>query len=219
VTRFRHPVPEALVLLLVSCALAALVSLVPPGGPSSFMRTLGPTLAVLAWTAPAYLLAAWRGVDPLSEHGLLVWPKRWVPAGFAVMGVLFVYVVGFLVVVAGWRGGPIPIPRPELTPATLVLTFLWHVPFVALPEEYFFRGILQPALSGEKQPWRGVLLASAAFALAHVVLQGDPWRASVFFPSLVFGWLRERTGSLIPPILFHATCNAVELGLRAGWRW
>jgi membrane protease YdiL (CAAX protease family) len=38
----------------------------------------------------------------------------------------------------------------------------------------------------------------------------SPQRLLVFFPSLVFGWLRLRTGSLLPGIFFHALCNGVE---------
>ncbi|HPQ81946.1 MAG TPA: CPBP family glutamic-type intramembrane protease, partial [bacterium] len=30
---------------------------------------------------------------------------------------------------------------------------------------------------------------------------------SIFFPALVFGYLRERTGSITAPALFHAASN------------
>jgi uncharacterized protein len=91
---------------------------------------------------------------------------------------------------------------------------------VALPEELFYRGYLQPRLDGlgerlGARRWRvfgaevglGLPLASVAFAFAHVIAVWDPGRLSVFFPSLVFGWLRARTGSLWAACVFHALCN------------
>ena len=34
---------------------------------------------------------------------------------------------------------------------------------------------------------------------------------SVFFPSLLFGWLRERTGTIVTPMVYHAGCNLMVL--------
>lgn len=85
--------------------------------------------------------------------------------------------------------------------------------FVALPEEYFYRGYVQPTLSGlTGRRATAVVLASVAFALGHVLIDLAPLRLTVFFPSLVFGWLRERSGGLVAPLVYHAACNVmVEL--------
>jgi membrane protease YdiL (CAAX protease family) len=32
----------------------------------------------------------------------------------------------------------------------------------------------------------------------------------VFFPALLFGWLRERTGTIVGSTLFHAACNILS---------
>jgi membrane protease YdiL (CAAX protease family) len=87
---------------------------------------------------------------------------------------------------------------------------------VALPEELFFRGYVQGRLA-EAWPARRRLLgapvggalvaASALFALCHLAVQGNPATLAVFFPGLVFGWLRARSGSILPGTLFHALCN------------
>jgi membrane protease YdiL (CAAX protease family) len=53
----------------------------------------------------------------------------------------------------------------------------------------------------------GLVLASAVFALGHVATTGHVARLSVFFPSLVFGWLRSRTGGIGASVAFHAACN------------
>jgi uncharacterized protein len=94
---------------------------------------------------------------------------------------------------------------------------------IALPEEAFFRGYLQSALDRVWLPrWRvlgadlgpGWLVASAIFAFGHVLTKPNPARLAVFFPALVFGWLRRRTGGIGASVLFHASCNlfSEELG-------
>lgn len=87
---------------------------------------------------------------------------------------------------------------------------------VALPEETFFRGFLQARLE-ERWPasrrilgapvGRALVVQAGLFALCHVAVQGNLAVAAVFFPGLLFGWLRARTGSLLAGTLFHALCN------------
>lgn len=86
----------------------------------------------------------------------------------------------------------------------------------ALPEEYFFRGYLQTRL---EQVWparwrvagggigKALVVTSLLFALGHVIVDFRPLRLAVFFPSLLFGWLRSATGSIGAAVLFHACCN------------
>ncbi len=88
---------------------------------------------------------------------------------------------------------------------------------VALPEEFFYRGYLLTrldALFPPKTIWGiplswGNLICSLLFALTHFVIGWNAYRLSVFFPSLIFGMLKQRTRSLLAPILFHATSNIV----------
>ena len=96
---------------------------------------------------------------------------------------------------------------------------------VALPEEAFFRGYLQTALD-RALPMRvrvlgadlgpGILIASALFALGHLATIPSPARLAVFFPSLVFGWLRARTKGIGAGVVFHAACNLLSDGLARG---
>ena len=98
-----------------------------------------------------------------------------------------------------------------------MLMFLWvQLLLVALPEELFYRGYLQTRLQqlfgrrlvifgGDVGP--AVLVTSAVFALGHLIAIPAPGRLAVFFPSLLFGWLRDRTGSIVPGIVFHALSN------------
>jgi hypothetical protein len=128
------------------------------------------------------------------------------------------------------HGRPIPARNiyhgPQATTAPPSYTFFrdyWWLIYlvimqcfmVALPEELFYRGYMQTRLDavfpihykwGIPLSW-GNLLVSILFALTHFLIGFEPHRLSVFFPSLVFGALRHRTGSLLAPILFHACSN------------
>jgi membrane protease YdiL (CAAX protease family) len=94
---------------------------------------------------------------------------------------------------------------------------------VALPEEAFFRGYLQSALErhwpkGSRkvlaaQVGLGWLVASLVFAVGHMLTIVHPSRLAVFFPALLFGWLRARTGGVGAGIVFHALCNLLTLVL------
>lgn len=101
-------------------------------------------------------------------------------------------------------------------PASFALLAANQVLVVALPEEMFFRGYLLGRLEEVWPPDRrlfgapvgGALVASAAlFALGHFLVDFNPARLAVFFPGLVFGWMRARTGSIAAGTAYHALCN------------
>lgn len=93
-----------------------------------------------------------------------------------------------------------------------------HLGLVALPEEWFFRGYLQTRLDtllgrprrllGADVGW-GLVLAALAFALLHPILLPGFHRLLVFFPALLFGWLRARTGAIGASVLVHALSNVL----------
>ena len=100
---------------------------------------------------------------------------------------------------------------------------LWRIAsqlgVIALPEEYFFRGYLQSELARVWPPRRrlfgggvGVYLVvtSALFALGHLLVGFNPLRLAVFFPSLLFGWMRAATGSILASVLLHAASNVIS---------
>lgn len=94
---------------------------------------------------------------------------------------------------------------------------------VALPEEVFYRGYLQTRLDqlvGRDRRVLGVdvnvaslLITSALFAVGHYATIPAPARLAVFFPSLLFGWMRRATGGVAAPVVYHAACNIlVDIG-------
>jgi len=99
----------------------------------------------------------------------------------------------------------------------LLLTFATQLLLVAVPEEVFYRGYLQGRLDqliGADRRLFGVLwnpqsaaLSSALFALAHLATIPHPARLAVFFPSLLFAWMRRAYGNTLTPAIFHALCN------------
>jgi membrane protease YdiL (CAAX protease family) len=106
----------------------------------------------------------------------------------------------------------------------LVLTQLLGI---AVPEEMFYRGYVQTALDDAFPSWRfqlfgatigaGVILGSLIFAVGHFATHAHPARLTVFFPSLVFGWLRARTGGVGASVFFHASCNLYSAYLTDGY--
>jgi membrane protease YdiL (CAAX protease family) len=87
---------------------------------------------------------------------------------------------------------------------------------IALPEEAFYRGYLQTRLDEAWKPNVSVLgtrvgpalvVASAIFAIGHLATEVNPNRLAVFFPALLFGWLRNRHGGIGSAAAVHALCN------------
>ncbi len=86
---------------------------------------------------------------------------------------------------------------------------------VALPEEFFYRGYLQTRFRDAWPRGRIVFgarlgpafwLTAVLFALGHLAIF-QVWRLGVFFPALIFGWMRERSHSVVGAALFHAAAN------------
>ncbi len=111
------------------------------------------------------------------------------------------------------------VPR---VPPGFVLAALVQFLAVALPEELFYRGWMQTAWA-RKGPARtvlgapigpGFLATQALFAAGHLVSL-QPWRLATFFPALLFGWLRARTGGVVAPAVAHTLSNLLVLFLEA----
>ncbi len=121
------------------------------------------------------------------------------------------------VVVGRYRGGTddgiVETSRSLWWLASFVIV---HLGLVALPEEWFFRGYLQTRLDDRfgtpvsllgAPLGVGVVLAALAFALLHPILLPGVHRLLVFFPALLFGWIRARTGNIGAAVIVHAGSN------------
>jgi uncharacterized protein len=112
-----------------------------------------------------------------------------------------------------WRGWS---PAAADLPPDFALLAVTQLVVIAVPEELFFRGYLLDRLEQRWPParklfgapvGRALLVSSLLFAVGHVLVDLNPQRVAVFFPALVFGWMRARTGSIAAGAAFHALCN------------
>ena len=92
--------------------------------------------------------------------------------------------------------------------------WLFLMPVLVYPvlEEIVFRGVVQDWLASLSRRSWGILslanlLTSLCFAALHLIHQPPLWAALVFFPSLIFGYFRERHDTLGTPILLHVFYN------------
>jgi membrane protease YdiL (CAAX protease family) len=92
--------------------------------------------------------------------------------------------------------------------------FLLPVLFYPVVEEIIFRGLVQELVRDYiSKAFLGPLtianlLTSVLFTALHFIYHPPLAAALVFFPSLVFGFFKERSAGLKAPILLHAFYNA-----------
>ena len=189
-------------------------------------------VAVLLLYAP--VMAAWRRGEDIADYGFRLAPLgRGLALAGGAIGVLFplfalAYLTFYEVVCSadelrrlavpgvcarflGWEGWRLPHLDGGFAEQVLV-----QVVVVALPEELFFRGyllqLLERALPPRRRLWGGgigwaLVISAALFALIHLPRQGDPRALATFFPGLLFGWMRSKTGSILAPTVTHAASN------------
>lgn len=116
-----------------------------------------------------------------------------------------VLALGILLGFIHWQG---LMTKPQQFPAAWVFTFI----FVALPEELFFRGLVQNLLERHMNRGRALLLASLLFGLSHFN-KGAPfnWRYVILatIAGIFYGraWRAQRR--LFASSITHTTVDAV----------
>ena len=193
--RRYQPIVEGLVLLALTLPLA-----------------VGLHLPTLWFLVPVAVITFRR--RPYARYALSLRRPGSVYFHAAVMAAVFVpYVIGHYAF-ARWVLGATFRFR---VPPELISSVLDQIVVIALPEEVFFRGYLQTQFDLVwGRPYRllgaqlgaGMMAAAALFAACHVI-HGGPARLIVFFPGLLYGWLRARTGTIAVPCLYHAASNVL----------
>jgi membrane protease YdiL (CAAX protease family) len=211
------------------------------GSTFSLLKAYVPLVAIAPLIYVPLIVILYRR-DPLADYGLtLAHIGRAFGMTVLVMVIVFPpYALGFHI----YRQGLIPLRFSGLvgsafawfnwllhTPRAgpwLLQSFFWQYFFVALPEEFFYRGYLQArfnALFGGRYRVFGTAvgvalpISATIFALHHFLISPAPQALLVFFPALLFSWLRETTGSLLAPGLFHAACNVFAVLLTKAARF
>jgi membrane protease YdiL (CAAX protease family) len=145
-------------------------------------------------------------------------------AGWALLVAAVVFVPFFF----GWRwwwkaGAEFHL---VMKPYDLLNEALGQLLIISLPEEAFYRGYVQTRLDDALPRQIRVLgakvgpslfITSLLFALGHFATVHHASRLAVFFPSLLFGWLRSRTGGIGAGVIFHAMCNMFSVLLGKGY--
>jgi hypothetical protein len=220
--------------LAASAAVTVVVSLVSAFVPEKYIATaVGFVFLAATW------LLAWRRDDAKVERyglalGGLVMPGKLALPRLArstvvalawALGLALVFFVPFYMGWRLWWAPKVPFAL-HVALRDALNEIMGQILVIALPEEAFYRGYLQSRLD-EAWPRKvrilgaqigiSVLVASLIFALGHLATIRQPVRLAVFFPSLLFGWLRARTGGVGASIAFHAMCNLFSETLGRGY--
>ncbi|MFA9416251.1 lysostaphin resistance A-like protein [Natrinema sp. HArc-T2] len=169
-----------------------------------------------------YLAATDRGWSYVD----LRWPTKrgWLYVLAGILGSFVFYILVSLVVQA------LALPSAENQVSmyigndqTMVLIMIGIVFFFNAPaEEFLFRNIVQKRLYAAFDRLTAVVVASAIFALIHIMSYAffsDSLLATlvpvmvVFGGSIIFGLLYAKTDNLVVPIAAHAAFNAIQFGL------
>lgn len=159
---------------------------------------------------------------------------RWGLAGAA--AILALYILGAVLPVTHALFEDSRVDRSII--GVLAQAFLWVPLGTVILEEVAFRGVLPALFASRVSRRRADLLSAVLFGLWHVlpawsintanpvfreVLPGTPGQITAIalgvlgtaFAGLILSWLRNRSGSLLAPILVHMSTNG--FGYLVGW--
>ncbi|GAB4143848.1 MAG: hypothetical protein Fur0037_11590 [Planctomycetota bacterium] len=161
-------------------------------------------LALVGPRTQPFRPAQWRSVARTYPPFLLVW------VGFLLLYLRFMHGIGHpvdpqqgLVYVAERR-----FDRPGFWLVLATVTAIGP-----LAEEILFRGHLHSLLRDSLGGALAIVLGAAAFGLVHP----PGTRLPIGLLGLLFGWLRERHGSLLPSVIAHAAHNSITVLVTLAW--
>jgi membrane protease YdiL (CAAX protease family) len=155
-------------------------------------------------------------------------PTRTRPLKSLLPTALKYYILSSIIVFPLFGGGfflycrmGLPYPEMGLPPGVSLTKWIFYqFLFVGIFEELFFREYIYSsakriALPGRPETawmhWVPIVYSALLFGIAHVIVDMNPAKFIVFFPGLLFAWLRARTGSLLAPVLSHGSSNVFYL--------
>jgi membrane protease YdiL (CAAX protease family) len=162
----------------------------------------------------------WQRISALLGWRLCGW--TWYLFGVAIaIGVGLATLAGLLLVDPSVVRHPPPgtdqyvYARLGLSAGTVALAFFWEAVFTTLGEEVFFRGLFGGWLMERLGFQLGNLVQTASFVAPHLALLIISLR---FWPALLgqlaggwlLGWLRHRSGSILPGWLSHTLLNTMS---------
>lgn len=161
-----------------------------------------------ALTYAAARLVYWRskaGGVPSVKGGSHPWRRGMAGAALAIV---FALLHAMLLQANGILPRASPIPDGHWNWPWLLALTIFAAP---LCEEFIFRGLLQGGLRRSLPAWQAILVSATVFAIMHPPAAMLP----VFVLGLCTGWAYERSGTLLAPMLVHASYNAAMLAWQA----
>lgn len=96
----------------------------------------------------------------------------------------------------------------DSSPVALILTFISICILTPISEELLFRGYILDAVNRLHGKWPAIIISSIIFGMVHF----DPFTMGMAtIGGVIYGWIRMRTGSLVPGIVAHAMWNTMAL--------
>jgi len=194
----------------------------------TFMGTLRDRIGLLATNILFVQLSALGLIALLLRYHKISWSAAFgsITDHQRTLGLPLLYGIGFVVPALGLHlvsqqliialgGEPTSQKAVEMVarasaPPELALQALSVVVFAPVCEELLFRGVLYPSLRDLGHRRMAIAASSLLFAAIHGSL-------ALMLPltvlAVVLVWLYEKTGSIIAPILMHATFNAVNFAM------
>lgn len=186
------------------------------------LQAFGLAIALVGWSfVGPRIPMPWRVPVQAGLGGLLAWLTRaplglWPPRLWA--GLRLGLTAGVPAAVAVGATASVPAVRRSMSsrepPASGAAWLGWQIPLGTVwAEEAGFRAALGTAATGSLGEPGGRLLQAAAFGLSHVAdarATGAPLTATVLATATggwLFGWLADRSGSLVAPMLVHLAIN------------
>lgn len=164
------------------------------------------SLAVGPYLSPSLLAAALFLYSPLPRYWRRGFPS-WGRATDPGRSIAFFALLAGAGAIAFFLFVRLPLPpafsmyHEPLTAAMAAHNLL----LVALPEEVFFRGYLYDAF--EEAGREPVVPVALLFAIGHFVISPSPFRLLTFFPALLLGWGRKKSGNVYVPTAVHFLYN------------
>lgn len=202
----------ARILLLLAFLLAA-VLVFPPGKPESSVFYVAVSFFMIA-----LFLASYGKGFPYGIAYLRLIPKKkdlpvlvlWGAAGL-LLSMAIAAVASLILYYAGFLDADLVGQKIQTLPAfALVLAFT----LAPIGEEALFRGYLFRKISEKGRSWLvGALISSALFAAMHFQYGSVAEIAVAFLIALLLCALTQKTGSLVPAIVAHASFNFLSIAV------
>ena len=98
----------------------------------------------------------------------------------------------------------------ESSSIDIAFLFLSFAIVTPIAEELLFRGYILDSIKRMHGDWPAIIGSALLFALVHVNLFG---MVPIIMAGVIYGWLRIKTGSLLPSIACHMMWNLMALSL------